>query len=120
MSEPKSLGPLFEELIRALGTVSAQMDDAAAAKTADELIDKMSRTTDESNLALLARALRALGAPRGTEGIIRILQHPMAAGAVQRALLNELGQPTKRTFHSTWHFIDWAASNGVDFLPEQR
>jgi hypothetical protein len=38
---------------------------------------------------------------------------------VQRALLEVLEQRTRRSFRNTWHFIDWAASNGVEFLPAE-
>jgi hypothetical protein len=68
----------------------------------------------------LTRALSAVGARQGSDGIVRLLQHPLAAGEAQRALLGALARPTRRTFHSTWDFLDWAKSNGVDFLPRER
>jgi hypothetical protein len=45
------------------------------------------------------------------------LQHPLAAGAAQRVLLDALGDRTRREFRNPWHFLDWTRSNGVDLVP---
>ena len=52
-----------------------------------------------------------------TDHLVAVLQHPLVAGRAQRVLLDVLGQRTRHTFRSTWHFLDWAASNGVDLVP---
>jgi hypothetical protein len=45
------------------------------------------------------------------EGSIqRLLEHPLAADRVQRALLDALAASKKRTFKSTWDYLD---STGV-------
>jgi hypothetical protein len=54
-----------------------------------------------------------------TSRLIALLRHPLAAGEAQRALLDVLGHRTRREFRNTWHFLDWARSNGVDFVPSR-
>jgi hypothetical protein len=49
-----------------------------------------------------------------------LLDRPLAAGPAQRAVLDVLGRRTRREFRSTWHFLDWAQSNGVDLAPPPR
>jgi hypothetical protein len=55
-----------------------------------------------------------------TADVLVVLQHPLAAEVAQRALLDILGRRTHRQFRNTWHFLDWAASNGVDLTPPPR
>jgi hypothetical protein len=52
-----------------------------------------------------------------TPDLVTLLDHPLAAGPAQRAVLDVLGRRTRREFRSTWHFLDWAQSNGVDLAP---
>jgi tRNA A-37 threonylcarbamoyl transferase component Bud32 len=108
------------ELVQALEAVGPRLSADEANKAAAALIEASSKTTNAGNLTSQVRGIQAVIAPQGAEGIVRLLQHPLAAGPTQRALLDVLGRPTRRTFHSTWDFIDWAKSNGVDFLAAER
>jgi hypothetical protein len=64
-----------------------------------------------------SQALQTLTERLSTPDLVALLEHPLAAGPAQRALLDVLGQRTRRQFRNTWHFLDWARSNGVDFVP---
>jgi hypothetical protein len=65
-------------------------------------------------------AIQAVSERLATSDIVKLLQHPLAAGDAQRALLDVLGHRTRHTFRKTWHFLDWASSNGVDLVPPAR
>jgi serine/threonine protein kinase len=52
-----------------------------------------------------------------TLDILVLLRHPLIAGTAQRVLLDILGHRTRRHFRNSWHFLDWARSNGIDFAP---
>jgi hypothetical protein len=42
----------------------------------------------------------------------QLLGHPLAAGRLQRAILDVLGGLKNRSFRNTWDYLDWAASHG--------
>jgi type I restriction enzyme S subunit len=58
--------------------------------------------------------------PPATPDTTNLTDHPLAAGPAQRVVLDVLGRRTRREFRSTWHFLDWAQSNGVEFAPPLR
>jgi hypothetical protein len=119
MRDPKTPPNVLYLLALALRRVSGRLDAAGAAKAADVLVAALGDPRTPTNaLSDLAQALKTVGARLGPHGIVRVLQHPLASGPAQRALLEVLEQPTRRTFSSPWHFIDWADSNGVDFLAQ--
>jgi hypothetical protein len=80
----------------------------------------MAKTANPLALGPLARGLRVVSERRTTSDLLTRLQHPLAAESAQRALLDVLGHRTRRTFRNTWHFLNWAQSNGVDLLPPAR
>ena len=84
---------------------------------ADRLVAAMDKTDDFGALLYLFGGLGSVSGRLDTDHLVKVLQHPLAAGAAQRVLLDVLGQGTRHTFRSTWHFLDWAASNGVDLVP---
>jgi hypothetical protein len=107
-------------LAQALKEVSAHLDGPGAAKVASALIDASRDPKNISSpflpqvLLSVARAIKQVCAPISTPEIMQILDHPLAAGPVQRALLDVLGQRYKQSFRCTWHFIDWADDNDKD------
>jgi hypothetical protein len=61
------------------------------------------------------RDLQVVAGRLSTADLVALLRHPLAAGPAQRAVLDVLGQRTRRSFRNTWHFLDWARSNGLEF-----
>jgi hypothetical protein len=52
-------------------------------------------------------------APRLDERELQqLLGHPLAAGRLQRAILNVLGGLKNRSFRNTWDYLDGIESNG--------
>jgi hypothetical protein len=48
----------------------------------------------------------------GKPGLQRLLDHPLAAGWLQRLILDVLGEAKHRRFRNTWTYLDWAGSHG--------
>jgi hypothetical protein len=115
-AHPFDLRPLSE----GLEAVSGRLDAAGAAKAAEALVAVMAKTTDPNYLIPLSAGLTAVSGRLDTDHLVTLLQHRLAAGRAQRVLLDVLGQRTRHTFRSPWHFLDWAASNGVDLVPPPR
>jgi hypothetical protein len=42
----------------------------------------------------------------------RLLDQPLTARTVQRALLDVLGESKNRYFRTTWDYLDWNRSQG--------
>jgi hypothetical protein len=90
------------------------LDAAGAGEAAQALVVAIGKATAPE---ALSQSLKMICERQSTVDILKALQHPLAVGRAQRTLLDVLGQRTRRTFRSTWHFLDWAASNGVDLVP---
>jgi hypothetical protein len=116
IGDSRNASDLYLLLLPALRAVSPRLSPAKALETANNLLDALH--DPNTNTFFLTQALLAICSPYGSPEIVRILQHPLATGQAQRALLELLERPTKRSFRSPWEFIDWAAANGVDLLPE--
>jgi hypothetical protein len=102
-----------------LGSVAGRLDAAAASaragQAADALLAAMSKILVVD--VKLAEQLNVVCEHRATPDLIPLLGHPLAAGRSQRVVLDVLGRRTRREFRTTWHFLDWAQSNGVDLVP---
>jgi hypothetical protein len=102
-------------LAQGLGTVGSRLE---AGKAADAIAAVMAGVSDDSALGALAEGLASAGERLGMADLLVFLQQqPLAAGKAQRALLDVLGRRTRRSFRSTWQFLEWAASNGLEFTP---
>jgi hypothetical protein len=95
---------------------SAAGDRPDAAQAADTL-RAVAGTTDPRQLSQLTQGLNEMGERWSTPEILVYLRHPLAGGPARRTLLDVLGQRTRREFRRPWHFLDWAAANGVDLTP---
>ena len=104
-------------LAQALDAVAGRLEAGPAGKAAQALTAAMAQTTDPSQRAYLAQGLGAVAGRLSTPDIVQMLGHPFMVGEARRALLDVLGQRTRRRFVNTWDFLDWAAANGVDPRP---
>jgi hypothetical protein len=112
-------------LLLGLAALAGHLDATQARQAADTLLAAL--TTNLASLWISVRipgvidphllGLSKLGERQTTRDLIVLLQRPLAAGPAQRVLLDVLGRRTRREFRSTWHFLDWAAANGVDLAP---
>jgi serine/threonine protein kinase len=115
-------GPaLLEEITLALLEWSGRLDEATAAATAQKsaraLLTALGRgQSQQLDSGALARALRAVCHRLDTPELVVLMEHPLAAAAAQRVLLDALGQRTRRDFRNPWHFLEWSHANGVNLV----
>jgi hypothetical protein len=119
-TEPLALISLSEGLRAVSGRLDTARAVAHAGKVADILVAAMSKTSDANALSNLSWGLQAVCERLTTLELVALLERPLATGVAQRALLDVLGHRTRRDFRNTWHFLDWARSNGVDFTLSAR
>jgi hypothetical protein len=104
-------------LARGLGAVAGRLDAERAGKVAEALTAALAKETNPYARASLVRGLAAVAGRLSAPDIVQMLGHPFMVGEARRALLDVLGQRTRRRFVNTWDFLDWAAANGVDPRP---
>src|SRR5262249_51399723 len=104
-----------DSLSQALVAVSDRLGDRESNTVLESLVVLVARATDQGNQSSLASALKAVAGSRPTGVPVAVLAHPLCAGPAQHALLDALGTRCKREFGNSRHFLDWAASNGIDF-----
>jgi hypothetical protein len=104
-------------LAQALGSVSGRLEAGQAGQAAQALTAALAQETNPVALSYRTRGLGAVAGRLSTPDIVRALGHPFMVGEARRALLDVLGQRTRRRFVNTWDFLDWAAANGVDPRP---
>jgi hypothetical protein len=102
-------------LLEGLQAVSGCLDTAAA----DKLFAAVSKYVDISYDIKLPATVQAVTERCSTPELLTLLRRPLAAGPIQRILLDTLGHRTRRDFRNTWHFLDWARSNDVDLVPSR-
>lgn len=99
-------------LSQCLRVVSERLESKEAAGHAGKATDALLATA----LNPLSGTLPRIVASFSTHDPVAALAHPLCAGPAQRAVLDVLGARCKREIRSPWRFIDWADSNGLDFL----
>jgi hypothetical protein len=107
-------------LSEGLGAVGGRLEPAGGVKAAEVLVAGLGTASGPLDLNKPCEALNAVCGRLSTRDLVACLQHPLAAGRAQRTLLDVLGQRSRRDFRTTWHFLDWAASNGVDLAPPKQ
>jgi hypothetical protein len=80
------------------------------------MIRVMSLLWDRTNAC---STFRAVVRPLGSDALVRLLGHPLAAQQALGALLDVLAERAKGPFASSRDVLAWAESNGVSF-PEGR
>jgi hypothetical protein len=107
----------LDRLSVALRALVGRLDAAHARRAAYVLLAAMSKTNHPVALDHLSQTLQVVCERQHTHDLVLLLEHPLAAGPAQRAVLDILGRRTRHEFRNTWHFLDWAQSGGVDFVP---
>jgi hypothetical protein len=112
-SDPMTIGPLSAEL----AGLCVHLDRPGVVRVADALVavsgepDVLRYRTQFSEERLKKVAVR-LEEP----DLQRLLDHPLAAGRLQRVILDVLGGSKHHHFRNTWDYLDWTESvgNGTD------
>jgi serine/threonine protein kinase len=91
----------------ALATLCGHLD-----RPADVLIPVMDDPTVQQVPSSVYETMFQKAAARlGERDLERLLEHPLAAGRLQRILLDALAKSKNRSFRNTWDYLDWTASH---------
>jgi hypothetical protein len=97
---------------------SSQLSEALAAVSAHLVRpDALLAVLDDPTLQpfqfmLYEEMFRKVVARLDERGLQRLLEHPLAGGRLQRALLDGLATSKKRSFRNTWDYLDGTEPNG--------
>jgi hypothetical protein len=97
-------------LSEALATQCAHLDRPGVVRVADVLLTVLGepdvrRRRFEFREEMFKKVAVRLDEP----DLQRLLDHPLAAGRLQRVILDVLGEAKHRRFRNTWDYLDWTA-----------
>jgi hypothetical protein len=110
-NDVQTIGPLSQ----ALATLCASLDRPGVVRVADVQTAVFNDlNTERYRYAFFAvqAQVKHVAARLDERELQRLLGHPLAAGRLQRTLLDALGGLKNRSFRNTWDYLDWAESNG--------
>jgi hypothetical protein len=97
----------------ALARLGAHLDRPGAVRTADVLLAVLDGPNIQQVPFLSYEKMFKKAAARLDErDLQQLLEHPLAAGRLQRALLDILAGSKNRSFRNTWDYLDRKQSNG--------
>jgi hypothetical protein len=92
---------------QALATLCAHLDRPGDVRIADALLAVLDDPNVQQSHFLLYEELFKKVAPRLDErDLRRLLEHPLAAGLLQRVLLDVLAGSKNPSFRNTWDYLD--------------
>jgi hypothetical protein len=101
------------QLSEALATLCAHLDGPGAARVADALLTVLGEPeVRRHRFEFREETFRKVAARLEERDLQRLLDHPLAAGRLQRVILDVLGESKQRRFRTTWDYLDWAEPNG--------
>jgi hypothetical protein len=102
-NEPYTVYQLWE----ALATLCAHLDRPGTVRTADVLVAVLDGpNVQQFPLLLYEKIFKKIAAGLDERDIRRILEHPLAVGRLQRALLDVLAGSKNRSLRNTWDYLD--------------
>jgi hypothetical protein len=124
LQKPRNNWIVVAELSETLVTLYAPLGRPGAVRTADALLvllDDPNLQLDESlvvigkyqdRFALFETAFKKVVTRLDERDLERRLEHYLAAGRLQRTLLDALPESKNRSFRNTWDYLDSAEANG--------
>ncbi|HME90496.1 MAG TPA: hypothetical protein VKE49_03680, partial [Myxococcaceae bacterium] len=106
-----TVGPLSQ----ALTTLCASLDRPGVVRVARVQITVFSDLNTEryrNAFHLIQNQFKQVAARLDERELQQLLEHPLAAGRLQRTILDVLGGLKHRSFRNTWDYLDGIASNG--------
>lgn len=99
-------------LADALTVLCRNLDRPGAVRIADDLLTVLGETDIRRlRFEFPQETYKNVAVRLEEPDLQRLLDHPLAAGRVQRAILDVLGEAKHRTFRNTWDYLDWAESH---------
>jgi hypothetical protein len=100
-------------LAEPLARLCAHLDRPGAVRVADALLTVFGDPqVQQFPFVLHERAFKKVVARLDERDLQRLLEHPLAVGRLQRALLDVLAGSKNRSFRNTWDYLDATESNG--------
>jgi hypothetical protein len=113
LRKPRNDQHMIAHLSEALATLCAHLDRPGAVRVASALLAILDDPNDSQFRFLLPeRTFKGIAARLDERDLQRLLGHPLAAGPLQRFLLDVLAGSKNRTFRNTWDYHDWKSSQG--------
>jgi hypothetical protein len=95
----------------ALGKLWLELDRSGLPRVADTFCTSLSDPdVQRHKLELHIDMFKKVAARMDERDLERLLEPPLTAGIVQRAVLDVLGQSKNRYFRNTWDYLDWTRS----------
>jgi hypothetical protein len=113
LRKPRNALHTSASLTEALATLCLRLDRNGLARAADTLFAALG----DPDLSLFGleyhlNMFKKVAARMEERDLERLLEQPLTARTVQRAVLDVLGESKKRYFRNTWDYLDWTRSKG--------
>ncbi|HJZ57583.1 MAG TPA: hypothetical protein VKE74_21620, partial [Gemmataceae bacterium] len=96
----------------ALSALCVHLDRPGAVRVADAFLTALGEPeVRRFRFEFLEEILKKVVARLDEPDLQRLLDHLLAAGRVQRVILDVLGESKHRRFRNTWDYLDWTESN---------
>jgi hypothetical protein len=124
LRKPKNNWYTIGQLSDALVTLCAPLGRPGAVRAADTLlaflddpnaqldVPRVALGAYQDRFALFEKAFKKAAARLDERDLRRLLEHYLAAGRLQRTLLDALPAPKNRSFRNTWDYLDSTEPNG--------
>jgi hypothetical protein len=112
LRKPKSNPYTTYQLWEAIAALGAHLNRPGAARTADVLLALLDDpNVQQDSFLSYEKMFKKVAARLGERDLRRLLEHPLAVGRLQRALLDVLPGSKNRPFRNTWDYLDGTESN---------
>ena len=112
LRRPKNDGWAISKLSESLVALCAQLDRRGAVRAADALLVVLDGPNVSAfRFVLPERLFKRVAARLDEPDLQRLLDHPLAAGPLQRFLPDVLAGSRNRSCRNTWGYLDWTESN---------
>jgi hypothetical protein len=113
LRKPRNDPATIVQLSEGLATLCAGPDGPGSVRSADALLAVLDDpNVQQSQFLLYERLFKKVAACLDERDLRRLLEHPLAAGRLQRALLDVLAGSKNRSFRNAWDYLDSTESNG--------
>jgi hypothetical protein len=107
LGKPRNESFTISRLSEALASLCAHQDRAGAVRAANALLAILDDPNDSNfRFYLPSKMFKTIAARLDERDLQRLLDHPLAAGPLRRALLEVVGGSKNRSFRNTWDYLD--------------
>jgi hypothetical protein len=109
---PRNDVPTSAQLSQALAALCVHLDRPGVVRVADALLTVLGEPeVRRHRFEFPEETVKKVAARLEESDLQRLLDHPLAAGRLQRVILDVLGGLNQRRFRNTWDFLDWTGTS---------